>query len=106
MAEEEKEGIDLDAAYSKDEAESSSEDEKEDEAEGEAEGSEESEDKASDDAPKKDPTGGLGDLMDIFAEESEDTESTAGLFQQFLEELTMDQVSDEADRLLEEFRAI
>ena len=44
--------------------------------------------------------------MDIFAEESEDTENSAGLFQQFLEELTMEQVSDEADRLLEEFRAI
>ena len=48
----------------------------------------------------------MGDLMDIFAEEAEETESTANLFQQFLEDLTMDQVSDEADRLLEEFRAI
>jgi phosphoenolpyruvate synthase/pyruvate phosphate dikinase len=44
--------------------------------------------------------------MDIFAEESEETESSAGHFAEFLEELTMDQVSEEADRLLEEFRAI
>ncbi len=49
---------------------------------------------------------GLGDLMDIFSDESDVAESDAGLLDEFLEELTMDQVSEEADRLLEEFRAI
>ena len=46
------------------------------------------------------------DLMDIFTDEEVDTDSLAGTLDQFLEELTMQQVADEADGLLEEFRAI
>ncbi len=106
MAEEQKEGIDLEASYTKDDADSSDEDKDEEAAEGADSDSDDSKEGGDDDSSDDPLGGGMGDLMDIFAEESEDTESTAGLFQQFLEDLTMDQVSDEADRLLEEFRAI
>jgi hypothetical protein len=101
-----KEGIDLDAAY---------QDQKPGDAEAEEAGESEpaeAEAPASDDeeaAPASDGDDdgdGLGDLMDIFSEETETSESDAGLLDEFLEELTMDQVSEEADRLLEEFRAI
>ena len=101
-----KEGIDLDAAY---------QDQKSGDPEAEKAGdSESAETKASDGDEEKDATAsdgdgdidGLDDLMDIFSDESETAESDAGQLDEFLEDLTMDQVSEEADRLLEEFRAI
>ena len=46
------------------------------------------------------------DLMDIFTDEQEEVDPFAGSLDDFLEELTMEQVAEEADRLLEEFRAI
>ncbi len=104
--EETKEGIDLEAAYQDAEpGDAKAEDGDEAKpAEGEAsDGDAEKDAKASD---GDDDGDGLDDLMDIFSDESEVTESDAGLLDEFLEELTMDQVSEEADRLLEEFRAI
>tara|TARA_B100001971_G_C17696253_1_gene289458 strand:+ start:150 stop:467 length:318 start_codon:yes stop_codon:yes gene_type:complete len=103
---EEKEGIDLEASYTKDDADSEDEEKDEEASEGSDSDSEDSEEGGDEDSSDDPLGGGMGDLMDIFAEEAEESDSTAGLFQQFLEDLTMDQVSDEADRLLEEFRAI
>ncbi len=45
-------------------------------------------------------------LMDIFTDEEVEVDPFAGSLDEFLEELTMEQVADEADHLLEEFRAI
>lgn len=103
------EGIDLEAAYQDKNPEDA-----EPEAEKEPDESEAEKGKESDDGEKKDGGNsdgdddgdGLGDLMDIFSDESDVTDSDAGLYDEFLEELTMDQVSEEAERLLEEFRAI
>ena len=92
--EEAKEGIDLEAAYQ----DTESGDAKSEDADESKPAGAESSDGDDGDA--------LGDLMDIFSDESDVTDSDAGLLDEFLEELTMDQVSEEADRLLEEFRAI
>ncbi len=92
--EEAKEGVDLEAAYQ----DTESGDAKSEDAEEAKPAGAESSDGDDGDA--------LGDLMDIFSDESDVSDSDAGLLDEFLEELTMDQVSEEADRLLEEFRAI
>ena len=103
-----KEGIDLDAAYQDQksgDAEAEEAGEAGDNESAEAETSDGDEEKAASDSDGDDEDG-LGDLMDIFSDESETAESDAGLLDEFLEDLTMDQVSEEAERLLEEFRAI
>lgn len=104
--EEAKEGIDLDAAY-QDRESGDVKPEDADEAEpAKAESSDSDDEKAAPASDEGDDGDVLGDLMDIFSDESDVTDSDAGLLDEFLEELTMDQVSEEADRLLEEFRAI
>ena len=103
--EEKKEGIDLEASYSDTEtADAEADDEAApggDSADADAEEAAEASGSDADDVEDA-----LGGLMDIFTDESEQAESDAGLLDEFLEDLTMDQVSEEADRLLEEFRAI
>ena len=104
--EEAKEGIDLEAAYLDTESgDAKSEDADESKPAG-AESSDGDDEKAAPASDKDDDGDALGDLMDIFSDETDVTDSDAGLLDEFLEELTMDQVSEEADRLLEEFRAI
>ncbi|MCH7738760.1 MAG: hypothetical protein IIB28_00725 [Chloroflexi bacterium] len=100
-----KEGIDLDAAYQDQKSGDAEAEKAGDNESAEAETSDGDEEKAASDSDGDDEDG-LGDLMDIFSDESETAESDAGLLDEFLEDLTMDQVSEEADRLLEEFRAI
>ena len=105
--EEKKEGIDLEAAYSNPEsADAKADDEKAPDGDSADAGADADEEKAAADSEGEGADGDLGGLMDIFTDESESAESDAGLLDEFLEELTMDQVSEEADRLLEEFRAI
>ena len=103
--EETKEGIDLDAAYQDQKSGDAEAEKAGDNESAEAETSDGDEEKAASDSDGDDDDA-LGDLMDIFSDESETAESDAGLLDEFLEDLTMDQVSEEADRLLEEFRAI
>ena len=104
--EEAKEGIDLNAAY-QDRESGDVKPEDADEAEpAKAESSDSDDEKAAPASDEGDDGDVLGDLMDIFSDESDVADSDAGLLDEFLEELTMDQVSEEADRLLEEFRAI
>lgn len=104
--EEAKEGIDLDAAYQDTES-GDVKPEDADEAEpAKAESSDSDDEKSAPASDEGDDGDVLGDLMDIFSDESDVADSDAGLLDEFLEELTMDQVSEEADRLLEEFRAI
>ena len=100
-----KEGIDLDAAYQDQKSGDAEAEKAGDNESAEAETSDGDEEKAASDSDGDDDDA-LGDLMDIFSDESETAESDAGLLDEFLEDLTMDQVSEEADRLLEEFRAI
>ena len=100
-----KEGIDLDAAYQDQKSGDAEAEKAGDNESAEAETSDGDEEKAASDSDGDDEDG-IGDLMDIFSDESETDESDAGLLDEFLEDLTMDQVSEEADRLLEEFRAI
>lgn len=45
------------------------------------------------------------DLMDIFEAEQNETTSTAGIYAEFLEDLTMEEVLDQATMLLDEIRA-
>ena len=45
------------------------------------------------------------DLMDIFEAEQNETTSTAGIYSEFLENLTMEEVLDQANMLLDEIRA-
>ena len=107
--EEAKEGVDLDGAYqdqTSDDTEAKDAEEAGESDSAEAEASDGAEDEAATDSDGGDETGGLDDLMDIFSDESDVADSDAGLLDEFMEELTMDQVSGEADRLLEEFRAI
>lgn len=102
------EGIDLEAAYQDKNPEDAEPEAEKEPDESEAKAAEESDDEKKDGkASDGDDDGdGLGDLMDIFSDESDVADSDAGLYDEFLEELTMDQVSEEAERLLEEFRAI
>ncbi len=44
------------------------------------------------------------DLMDIFESEQQETTSTASIYAEFLEALTMEEVLDQADMLLDEIR--
>lgn len=107
--EEAKEGIDLDAAYQDRESGDVKPEDANEAEPAKAESSDSDDEKAapaSDEGDDGDEGDVLGDLMDIFSDESDVTDSDAGLLDEFLEELTMDQVSEEADRLLEEFRAI
>ena len=43
--------------------------------------------------------------MDIFEAEQNETTSTAGIYAEFLEDLTMEEVLDQATMLLDEIRA-
>ena len=107
--EEAKEGIDLDAAFQNQnpgDPEAEKAEEAGESGSSDAEASDGDEEKAAPASDGDDDADVFGDLMDIFSDESELADSDAGLLDEFLEELTMDQVSDEADRLLEEFRAI
>ncbi len=104
-----KEGIDLEAAYQDQksgDAEVEGAEKADESKSAEAESSDSDDEKAASASDEDDEGDALGDLMDIFSDESDVTDSDAGLLDEFLEELTMDQVSEEADRLLEEFRAI
>ncbi len=107
--EEAKEGIDLDAAYLDQKSGDPEAKAAEEAGESEPVVAEASDGDEEKDAPASDggkETDGVDDLMDIFSDETDVADSEAGLLDEFLEELTMDQVSEEADRLLEEFRAI
>ena len=89
-------GEDADGATSEDEAVSN------EETAGEA-------DSDDDDDDDDDDSGGDGvldlDLMDIFEAEQSESTSTAGIYSEFLEDLTMEEVLDQATILLDEIRA-
>ena len=62
-----------------------------------------------DDDDEDEDSGGDGvldlDLMDIFEAEQIESTSTAGIYSEFLEDLTMEEVLDQATVLLDEIRA-